>query len=274
MTSQDHSASPFPQNLTEKVTRPRHAFDLEKAMAKFNRFYETLERPSYKDRHNPEYWKRQFTYWGDRVSRASEYDPYTPHELEFFQQLVSDKWFDTQQMWDKKEQEDRNKRAFAEKEKEELGPREFTFTYSDSWYTDDKQAQHAMETAIDRLIRYYKHEIKDFHAVGEFTKAGRSHIHGYYLLEGGRKITDKNFKRAWPHWNPKKKLGKGFEGGHHASITRYSDFAGYTEKHLDEAWLSIHITNDADDHTPTIGSRTPPQLPQDGWTFDPKATLE
>lgn len=125
----------------------------------------------------------------------------------------------------------------------QLGPREFTFTYSPSWFETDEDAQRAMESAIEKLTRYYKDEIIEFHAIGEFTRDGRSHVHAWYNLIGGRKITDKNFKRAYPHWNPKRKLGKGFEGGHHATIQRISDFHGYTEKHLDEAWLSIHIPN-------------------------------
>lgn len=132
----------------------------------------------------------------------------------------------------------------------ELGPREFTLTYSPSWYESDEDAQHAMSTAIERLTRYYKDEIIEFHAVGEFTRDGRSHVHAWYHLSGGRKITDKNFKRAYPHWNPKRKLGKGFEGGHHATITRVSDFSGYTEKHLEEAWLNIHITNGPREENP------------------------
>jgi len=125
----------------------------------------------------------------------------------------------------------------------ELGPREFTFTYATEWYESDEDAQNAMRCAIERLTRYYSQEIIEFHAVGEFTRAGASHVHGWYYLAGGRKITDKNFKRAWKHWNPKRKLGRGFEGGHHETIQRLSDFSGYTEKHLEEAWLDIHITN-------------------------------
>lgn len=128
----------------------------------------------------------------------------------------------------------------------QLGPREFTFTYGEH-FADPEEAKRVMAQAIDRLTRYYKDEIIEFHAVGEYTQAGRPHIHGWYHLENGLKITDKNFKRAYPPWNPKKKLGRGFEGGHHATIERVSDFHGYTEKHLQEAWLVKDITNDAND---------------------------
>lgn len=124
----------------------------------------------------------------------------------------------------------------------QLGPREFTFTYG-THFEDDETAQRAMRQAVERLTRYYANEIYEFHAVGEFTRAGRSHVHGWYHLVGGKKITDKNFKRAYPIWNPKKKLGRGFEGGHHATIERVSDFYGYAEKHLEEAWLKVDINN-------------------------------
>jgi len=130
-----------------------------------------------------------------------------------------------------------------EKLRDELGPREFTLTYSPTWFSSDEEAQRAMKAAIERLTRYYKKEIIEFNAVGEYTAAGASHIHAWYHLTGGRKITDKSFKRAWPRWNPKKKLGRGFEGGHHQTINRLSDFSSYIEKHLEEAWYSLTISN-------------------------------
>lgn len=142
---------------------------------------------------------------------------------------------------------ERDKTTARAQHARELGPREFTFTYTPSWFADDEEAQRAMASAIEKLTRYYKDEIIEFHAIGEFTRDGRSHVHAWYHLHGGRKITDKNFKRAYPRWNPKRKLGKGFEGGHHATIERTSDFAGYAEKHLEEAWLNVNITN-AEDH--------------------------
>jgi len=147
-----------------------------------------------------------------------------------------------EQIAKRREQEEIHKHN-AQEAKQQLGPREFTLTYGDQ-YASPEEAKRAMNTAIERLTRYYKDEIIEFHAVGEYTKAGRPHIHGWYHLDCGRKITDKNFKRAYPPWNPKKKLGRGFEGGHHATIERVSDFHGYTEKHLEEAWHLTNITND------------------------------
>ena len=117
----------------------------------------------------------------------------------------------------------------------ELGAREFTLTYSPKWLTDD-EARLQMIKAMNKLYNYYEKEILQLRAVGEVGSNGLSHIHVFYKLVGGLKITDKNFKRAWKFWNPAKKLGWGFEGGHHANVKVESDFLGYIEKDVDTAW--------------------------------------
>jgi len=125
----------------------------------------------------------------------------------------------------------------------ELGAREFTLTYSPQWCTDE-QARTLMTTAVDKLMIYTKKELVEFYAVGEVTKQGLSHIHGYYLLDKGLKITDKQFKRAYKYWNPKQKLGKrGFAGGHHELVERDSDFLSYIDK-CPDAWLHRTYTRD------------------------------
>lgn len=178
-----------------------------------------------------ERWEQEYKFCANAYNTYGRHDGWMSCLWDMYQQQLT------------REENQHEKSIARAKLDSELGPREFTLTYSDAWYEDDEAAQHAMKVAIDKLTRYYKDEITEFHAIGEFTKAGRCHIHGWYHLTGGRKITDKNFKRAWSHWNPKKKLGKGFEGGHHATITRVSDFAGYAEKHLEEAWMKVDITN-------------------------------
>lgn len=128
----------------------------------------------------------------------------------------------------------------------ELGPREFTLTYSLKWFSDT-EARAKMEMAIDKLLRYHYNELETLRAVGEVGSNGLSHVHCFYKFKNGNKITDKNFKRAWPHWNPKKKMGKGFEGGHHATVKQESDFLGYIEKDIATSWLdklfSHHLEN-------------------------------
>jgi len=125
----------------------------------------------------------------------------------------------------------------------ELGAREFTLTYSPKWF-DDAEARTGMIIAIRKLIKYYKDEIITLRAVGEVGTNGLSHVHCFYKLIGGLKITDKNFKRAWKYWNPKKPLQRGFEGGHHATVRNESDFLGYIDKDIETAWFDKTFTRE------------------------------
>lgn len=119
-----------------------------------------------------------------------------------------------------------------------LGPREFTLTYSPQWGWDDTEARTHMSRAIERLCRYYATQIVELRAVGEICKDGKSHVHCFYRLHEGLKITDKNFTRAYPKWNTKVKLGKtGHQGGHHATVKDEASFKGYLEKEIETSWL-------------------------------------
>lgn len=125
------------------------------------------------------------------------------------------------------------------------GAWELTLTYSPSWYQDDAEAQAALRLAVDRLTRYYKEDLEVFRAVGEFTKDNRAHLHCFYRLASGGKITDKNLKRAYPHWNAKVKVGKGNQGGHHAPVVSVADYSGYIEKDLETSWFHMAYPSDA-----------------------------
>lgn len=114
----------------------------------------------------------------------------------------------------------------------ELGPREFTLTYSPDWF-DDEKARFLMKQAIERLCKYYDDDIVYLRAVGEKTKADRVHIHCYYELKGGLKITDKNMKRAYHKWDSKHH--------HHKLVRNSADFKGYIEKDLDTAWYTFEV---------------------------------
>lgn len=116
----------------------------------------------------------------------------------------------------------------------ELGPREFTLTYSPDWF-DDITAQFQMKRAIDRLCDYYQDDIVYLKAIGERTKAGRVHVHCMYELRGGLKFTDKNLKRAYPNWNGKHH--------HHKVIKDVASFKGYIEKEVEVAWMKKNIDN-------------------------------
>lgn len=123
----------------------------------------------------------------------------------------------------------------------ELGAREFTFTYSPKWMTDE-EARDTMKKAIAKLIKYYSDEVIQLRAVGEVGSNGLSHVHCFYKLRGGLKISDKNFKRAYKYWNPKKVTSRtGHEGGHHANVRVESDFQGYIDKDVEVAWMDIYF---------------------------------
>lgn len=132
----------------------------------------------------------------------------------------------------------------------ELGAREFTLTYSPKWFSDE-EARRQMRKAIEKICKWYKNgdqRIVKLRAVGEVGTNGLSHVHCYYQLLGGVKITDKNFKRAYPPWDTKVKQGPtGHKGGHHANVKHHSDFLGYIEKQITDAWLDVTVG--ADDPT-------------------------
>lgn len=123
-------------------------------------------------------------------------------------------------------------------EKLHKGSWAFTLTYSPlkhGWTKDEAQA--VMKEAIRRLRHYYRNELVEFEAIGEWTQAGLPHVHGHYLLQQGKRITTKNFKRAYPIWNPNHRMGKGHEGGYHEPARSDADYTGYIGKDLDDAWL-------------------------------------
>lgn len=129
----------------------------------------------------------------------------------------------------------------------ELGAREFTFTYSPKWF-DDAEARLQMSSAIQKICKYYKDEIIQLRAVGEVGTNGLSHIHCFYKLRGGLKITDKNFKRAFKMWNPRVKQGPtGHQGGHHATVRNEADFQGYIDKDIENSWFEVNIDNSTAD---------------------------
>jgi len=56
------------------------------------------------------------------------------------------------------------------------------------------------------------------------------HIHGIYETVTGGRIEAKHFKRAWPIWDEKSFLGKGFRGGYHRPIKSEEGYQEYIKK--------------------------------------------
>lgn len=168
--------------------------------------------------------------------------------------------------------ERRQKELAHQRNKEKLhkGAWTFTLTYSPLKHGWDKpEAQAVMSEAIKRLRHYYRNEIEEFEAVGEWTQAGLPHIHGYYRLNGGKRITTKNFKRAYPIWNPDHRIGKGHEGGYHEPAKSDSDYSGYIQKDLDDAWLVVSTTLDANQAPDLPEAQDDEDVPADHPSPDP-----
>lgn len=70
----------------------------------------------------------------------------------------------------------------------------------------------------------------DWAYVLEHTDKGTPHIHGVYRTASGRRISSKYFKRYWPLWDEKVKLGHGFKGGYHSPARHAESYAAYLEK--------------------------------------------
>jgi len=119
----------------------------------------------------------------------------------------------------------------------------FTLTYSPTWGWTDAQAREHMETALSRIQHYYQNELLRFVAIGEVGKNGLSHVHGMYHLRGGRRVTTKNWKRAYPKWNPKVRVGSGFQGGYHAPVADPTNYIPYVEEDLRTAWVVVDTNN-------------------------------
>lgn len=166
-------------------------------------------------------------YWTDRICRIEE--------------RMAPTLAEHQSLWDRHEKQLAHCRNA---EKLHKGSWAFTLTYSPSKHGWDKEeAQAAMTEALRRLQHYYRNEIIEFHACGEYTQSGQPHVHGHYSLTDGKRMTTKNFKRAYPIWNPNHRIGKGHEGGYHEPAKSDSDYSGYIQKDLDDAWVVISYPN-------------------------------
>lgn len=56
------------------------------------------------------------------------------------------------------------------------------------------------------------------------------HIHGLYETETQGRIEAKHWKRAWPIWDEKTKLGHGFRGGYHRPVRSEEGYKDYIKK--------------------------------------------
>lgn len=78
---------------------------------------------------------------------------------------------------------------------------------------------------VARYVWYLEDKGKD--ANGEPL---HPHIHGMYETESLGRIEAKHFKRAWPLWDEKVRLGAGFKGGYHRPVKHDESYADYIKK--------------------------------------------
>lgn len=110
-----------------------------------------------------------------------------------------------------------------------LGAWAFTLTKS----PDDDLTEEDMIKAVHKVMNQKSIPTKKFAwylEYGDEDAKTHPHIHGMYETENGGMIETKHWKRAWPIWNPKQKLGKGFRGGYHRPVEVDECYDDYIRK--------------------------------------------
>lgn len=102
----------------------------------------------------------------------------------------------------------------------------FTLTKSPK---DDLTEQQMIEAA-NKLMTQKSCPVKKFAWYQEKAGEEHVHIHGMYETFSEGRIEAKHFKRAWPIWNEKQKLGMGFRGGYHRPIRAEEAYSEYISK--------------------------------------------
>lgn len=118
----------------------------------------------------------------------------------------------------------------------------FAFTLTKS--PDDQLTEFDMIKAVRKVMSQKSCPVKKYAwylEYGDDELKTHPHIHGMYETESQGMIETKHWKRAWPIWDPKVKMGKGFRGGYHRPVRSeegYSDYikkdAGKTESYMIE----------------------------------------
>lgn len=104
----------------------------------------------------------------------------------------------------------------------------FAFTLTKS--PDDDLSEEDMIKAVRKIMNQKSIPTKAFAwylEYGDEDGKKHPHIHGMYETESGGMIETKHWKRAWPIWDPKTKLGNGFRGGYHRPVKHnecYNDY--------------------------------------------------
>lgn len=106
---------------------------------------------------------------------------------------------------------------------------EWAFTLTKS-PTDD-YTEEDMLKAVQKIMSQSSCPVKKYAWYLEHKQDNtHPHIHGIYETDTGGRIEAKHFRRAWPLWNEKIKLGSGFKGGYHRPVIVSDEYLKYIGK--------------------------------------------
>lgn len=103
----------------------------------------------------------------------------------------------------------------------------FTLTFSPT----DGYSEVDLLNAVEKVMNQKSCPVKKYAWYLEYKEEGRHpHIHGIYETESGGRIEAKHFKRAWPIWDEKQRLGQGHRGGYHSPVISDDSYLTYIAK--------------------------------------------
>lgn len=108
---------------------------------------------------------------------------------------------------------------------------QFAFTLTKS--PDDQLTEFDMIKAVRKVMSQKSCPVKKYAwylEYGDEDLKTHPHIHGMYETETQGRIEAKHFKRAWPIWDEKTKMGRGFRGGYHRPVRSEEGYADYIKK--------------------------------------------
>lgn len=107
----------------------------------------------------------------------------------------------------------------------------FAFTLTKS--PDDQLTEFDMIKAVRKVMSQKSIPVARYAwylEYGDNETKTHPHIHGLYETITQGRIEAKHFKRAWPIWDEKTKLGRGFRGGYHRPIRSEEGYKDYIKK--------------------------------------------
>jgi len=124
------------------------------------------------------------------------------------------------------------------------GPFAFTLTKS----PNDDLKEEDMITAARKLMGQRSCPVVKYAwylEYGDPETKSHPHIHGMYETETNGRIEAKHFKRAWPIWNEKERLGAGFRGGYHRPVRNDEKYSDYIKGNCEKKEFLLNEVGDS-----------------------------